>query len=245
MLKYPAKFALLALLAAATPAAADAPAAVSELRGFHAEYVARYAGFSAAASIDLRPTATADEYVYEIITKARGLARLIRPGTGVETSWFFFNENGFRPVAYKLEGGTGDNENDTTISFDWDAMTAASVYEDEPKEIELNPGVLDRMTADVVAIYALRNGAEPGVHSIVHRNSIREYGFEYLGEETVKVPAGEFAAVKYIRQRPESSRATVIWYAPDVDYLPVRIQQLKRGKSRILMEATKLQSAQP
>ena len=247
--------ALLAIAATANAGAPDdAPAASAEqhtaptkaftaLAGFHAEYEASYIGFSAEATVDLRPTENPGEYVYELVTQARGLARLVRSGTARETSHFLFNEAGFTPIRYQLDDGTKKVENDTDIKFDWDAGIAHSLYKEEPKEIEITAGMLDRMTADIVTIQTLRNGAVPTSYEITDRNSVRIYEFTFQGEETVSVPAGDFHAVKYRRQRPGSSRATIIWYAPEVDYLPVKIQQLKRGKNNILMVATKLEPA--
>ena len=89
--------------------------------------------------------------------------------------------------------------------------------------------MLDRLTADVVVIHALRNDIEPGSYQITDRNSVRVYEFTPQGSEKVSVAAGEFDTVIYKRQRPGSSRAALIWYAVDADFLPVKIEQFKRG----------------
>ena len=129
------------------------------------------------------------------------------------------------------------------IEFNWEAGIAHSVYKGVPKDIDITAGMLDRLTADIAAIHELRNNRKPTSYEITHRNSIRLYEFTQQGEETVSVPAGKFRTVKYLRQRPGSSRATLIWFAPDADYLPVKIVQLKRGKSQIVMVATLLEPA--
>jgi hypothetical protein len=103
--------------------------------------------------------------------------------------------------------------------------------------------MLDRLTADIAMIQKLRNGETPTGFDLVDRNEIRRYEYTLQGEETIKVPAGTFQTVKYLRNRPGSSRATLIWFAPGMDYLPVKIAQLKRGKSVIEMFATLLQPA--
>jgi hypothetical protein len=231
------------LLASTAIANAGAPNTVAELAGFHAEYEASYAGLKAEAIMEFRAAETPNEYVYEVVTRALGLASFIRPGTGIETSRIAFTESGFLPISYQLDDGTEKLENDTDIRFNWETGIAHSIYKGVAKDIAITAGMLDRLTADIAAIHALRNNQQLTSYEITHRNSIRLYEFKPQGEETVSVPAGEFQAIKYLRQRPGSSRATLIWFAPEADYLPVKIVQLKRGESQIVMVATLLNTA--
>jgi len=211
------------------------------LSGFHAEYQAHYSVFSGTVILDLRPAGRKGEYVYEVHTKARGLARIVRPGTALETSNFALIDGKIRPIRYQLDDGTKKLENDTDIRFDWEACVAHSNYKGEAKDIPIKPGILDRLSADIIVIMGLRAGHAPGSYEITDRNSVRTYVFEALGEELMQVPAGEFRTLKFKRQRPGSTRSTLIWYAPDMDYLPVRIEQQKHGKTAITIVATLLQ----
>ena len=230
---------ILSMLPSLAPA--DEADKIDELEEFQVQLVARYAGFSADVWTHLSSTENADEYSYEVTTKARGLAKLVRSGTASEKSIFTLTDTGFRPSSYHLDDGTKKVENDTDITFDWDAGIARSVYKEEAKEFELTAGILDRLTADIVAMHKLRSGAEPGSYTLIHRNSIREYGYTSQGTETISVDAGEFATVKYKYQRPESTRHTIIWFAPELGFLPVKAEQFKRGKAQVAMEAVSIQ----
>jgi len=235
--------AVIAFLASTAIADAGDAGAVAKLAGFHAEYEASYAGLKAEAIMDLRPAEAPNEYVYKVVTRALGLASFVRPGTGTETSHYSFTESGFLPISYQLDDGTEKLENDTDIQFNWETGIAHSIYKGVAKDIAITAGMLDRLTADIAAIHALRNNQQLTSYEITHRNSVRLYEFTPQGKETVSVPAGEFQAIKYLRQRPGSSRATLIWFAPEADYLPVKIVQLKRGESKIVMVATLLNTA--
>lgn len=221
---------------------ADDPMKIETLAGFKAQYEARYAAFKADVWINLSQSDTPGEYSYEVVTKARGLARLVRSGTGVEQSRFELTAGGPRSIEYRLDDGTEKVENDTVIDFDWNAGVAHSIYKDEAKDLELSAGTLDRLTADIAAIRKLRMGLEPGSYELVHRNSLRTYAFTPQGKEIITVPAGEFATVKYLYQRPGSSRSALIWYAPELDYVPVKVEQFKRGKAQIEMVAISVQN---
>ena len=227
----------------ATPShAADEPAPAT-LNGFHTVYELRYSALRADATVDLKPVDTPNEYLYSVTTRTRGIARLMRPGTASEIARFRYDENGFQPLSYRLDDGVAKAENDSNIEFNWETGTATSTHEIETVELPISAGMLDRLTADIAAIHKLRNGETLTGFDLVDRNEIRRYEYTLQGEETIKVPAGTFKAVKYLRSRPGSSRATLIWFAPDMEYLPIKITQLKRGKPVIEMLATLLQPA--
>ena len=98
----------------------------------------------------------------------------------------------------------------------------------------------DRLSADIVVIMDLRNGRPPRTLYIAEKNTTREYTFTPRGEATVETPAGTFETVLYLRQRDGSSRSTLIWYARNADFLPVRMEQLKDGKSTVTSVATSI-----
>ena len=51
--------------------------------------------------------------------------------------------------------------------------------------------------------------------------------FKVEGNEQITTPAGSFNAVKVVRDRGEkSSRKTWIWFAPELDYMIVKIHQV-------------------
>jgi len=240
LFKHIAAIVLVAAIAVTHGHAAD-KSAPATLNGFHTVYELRYSALRADATIDLQPADAPNEYLYSNTTRTRGLARLMRPGTAREIARFRYDENGFQPLSYRLDDGVAKAENDSNIQFNWQTGIATSTHETETVELPIRAGMLDRLTADIAAIQKLRNGETLTGFDLVDRNEIRRYEFTLQGEETINVPAGTFKTVKYLRARPGSSRATLIWFAPDMEYLPVKITQLKRGESVIEMFATVLE----
>ena len=216
---------------------------ITPINSFRIDYAARYAAFKADATLELRAAKTANEYVYEVTTTARGLARLIQSGTAVESSRFAITSAGLQPAQYTYEDGSRDEDKASSIAFDWSQLIGHSVHEGVAAELKLQPGLLDRLTADLQSILELRAGQTPTSQNIAYKNSIRQYDLKLLGEEDVTVPAGTFNALKFYRQRPGSRRATLIWFAADAGYLPVRIELLKNDKTTITMVATSLSPA--
>ena len=174
--------------------------------------------------------------VYQNRTRALGIAKIFRPGVSSETSRFRATPAGLIPIQYDLDDSTNNPDDDTHITFDWDAGIADSLHEGEQLDVEIGPGTLDRMSADLAVILDLQAGNGPESYQIVHRNKLRVYEFEYLGEEQVEIPAGTFSTVKYKRQRPGSSSSAIIWYAPELCYHVVQVESRKNDKKTALMK---------
>ena len=51
----------------------------------------------------------------------------------------------------------------------------------------------------------------------------REYRYRVVGKETLDLPAGTFRTVKVTKLRKDIDQETIIWFAPALHYLPVRI----------------------
>ena len=164
--KLVAFFFAVAVSAIALPAHAQDDDKTDALDEFQIYLIARYAGFSADVWTHLTAVENSDDYVYEVSTRARGLAKLVRSGTAIEKSRFTLTDSGLRPNSYHLDDGTKKVENDTDITFDWDTGMAHSIYKDEAKDFEITPGILDRLTADIAAMQKLRSGTEPGSYTV-------------------------------------------------------------------------------
>lgn len=67
---------------------------------------------------------------------------------------------------------------------------------------------------------------------MVRRGSETNYTFERVGTETVKTPIGRFEAIKLRRVRENSTRNTLIWIAPSLNYSVVKMTQFKDGQEQ-------------
>ena len=185
------------------------------------------------AEVDIRLTKTGpDQYQYQSTTQAKGLASLIRPNAAIETSRFHMIGTRIFVDEYLFDSGSGDKFEDSYARFAWQQQIAFSNHQEETREVPISPGVLDRMSADLMVTLDLQAGRSPGNYAMVHRNYVKTYRFTEMGKEEIKTKAGTFNAIKYLRQREGSSRSAYIWYAPDLGYQPIKVVQLKKGKVR-------------
>ncbi|MBT8131022.1 MAG: DUF3108 domain-containing protein [Gammaproteobacteria bacterium] len=201
----------------------------TEISPFTAEYDVQFSGLSGEATTVLRQN-NDGAFVFENRTRAKGLARLVRPRDVVERSEFEIEMAVVRPVSFDSEDGTRRNKKGTSIDFDWSGMTASSEYEGETHSLELKEGMLDRQLVLIAMMADLANGITKNQYTVIDRNGTKTYEMSVVGRETVDVPAGSFETVKIVRGRSGSSRSSVIWCAPDLGFVTVKMEQLKDNK---------------
>ncbi len=209
-----------------------APATFADLPDptpFAATYDVEYKGSRVGeAVISLR--VDGDEFVYQSRTEPRGLARLIRGGTLTETSRFRIADGQLVPVGFTFDDGSRKGKDDNEVTFTGAAKTATSVYRGETHTFELAPSSLDRLLFQYAMSRDLAAGRLADSYTIVDRDRVKNYRVTRLADETIETDAGSFETVAVRRQRNGSSRATIVWFAPALDWLPVRLQQLKEEK---------------
>ena len=69
-------------------------------------------------------------------------------------------------------------------------------------------------------------------YKILSRGKIKEYQFEYVADEALKLPIGTVNTVKYKRAGNRGSRETLVWLSKDHDYVLARLWQSEDGKEQ-------------
>ncbi len=70
------------------------------------------------------------------------------------------------------------------------------------------------------------------------KGHIKSREYQILNSDTVQTPAGEFNAIKIVRQ--SGSRKTIFWMAPKFNYIPIKIYQEKKGAEQGTMVLTNI-----
>ena len=174
-----------------------------------------------------------DAWVYSLSTRPTGVFKLTGKGRINETSVIDLERDGervaLRPRSYAYRQ---DEERRRAVDaeFDWEGGSLSWTYRGESGSEPLDGPLLDRLSVTLAVLNALRNGFETLELDIFDNGRIKTMRFTNEGSETLETPIGE---VETIRVRSEtasgSSRSTLTWFAPSLDYVPVRIEQRKRG----------------
>jgi hypothetical protein len=219
-----------ALIMGLTAAALAADPAIPTYRAvYEVEYKGKRVG-SSHFSVSHDPANR--RYRFESVSSFRGMIRLARPKPVIERSEFTIHDGAVRPMEFQYRDGSRSGEDDFHVAFDWHAGLATTTREDRTVELELRPGVLDRGSMQVAAMADMAAPGGPDRYVLADEDALRTYRYSPNGSATLETGLGSIDALGFIQQREGSSRRTLIWAAPELRYLPVRIEQQRDGETR-------------
>lgn len=203
--------------------------AATELTPHRAEYQVRIAVVTGQLNTELKATDTG--YVATHVVKPTGLSRVVASGEMFVTSTFTPVADGVRPLTYRAID-TIRNEPEANITFDWSANVAKGTVGDVPVEFQLEGLSHDAVSIQYELMYDLINRQPSDSYVLFDVEKMRVAQIREVGRKTVKTRAGEYEVVGIQHQKEGSSRVTTLWCAPELDYLPVLIEQHRKGKRK-------------
>ena len=165
-----------------------------------------------------------DTYLLTQKSTSRGLGALLAQRMRTETSRWRLVGGRIQAMEYRSQLAGGDDEENAHLLFDWSHGRARNIGGGEHWEVELTPGMVDPLLMQMAMAIDLAGGQEHLAYRVPRQGRIKTYVFERAGEETIVLEAGSFRTQKLMRADDEIDR-TVIWSAPDLGYLAVRISK--------------------
>jgi len=200
------------------------------LTPYTAVYEAKGSGLNATNQITLLPPDASGRIELRSVSKARGISGLLKRDPIVEYTQFEEIDGKFHPVEYHYLFNNSGSKRNAWVIFDRENLVAKSLYKTEAIELDIRPEHVDRLLEQLVFRTDMMAGRVADKYATVERNTLREAVYEKLGSETIGTKAGSFDTVKYRRQRIGSSRSVIIWFAPELEYLPVQIRHFNEDK---------------
>jgi hypothetical protein len=207
------------------------PAADSAVATYTATYRVEYKGKEAGTS-EFRVRYLPDDDVYEFTssTLAKGLLKLARPNPAVDRSRFHLEAGSIRPLEFWHEDGSRSGEGNLHIVFDWQRRIATVSDSATRRELTLPAAALDRGSLQVALMRDLVIGGEASHYLLADEDSVASYVYTDNGTATIETGAGSHDTRVLMQQREGSSRSTWLWVAPELRFLPVRIEQRRSGE---------------
>lgn len=219
------------LPAALAVAAHEAVGADATVATYTATYSVEYKG-KEAGTAEFSVVYLADRDLYEFTSRvvAKGLLKLARPNPAVERSQFHVDGEGVRPLEFWYEDGSRSGEDNVHIAFDWDRRLATVTGAETRREMALPASALDRGTLQVALMRDLSTTGAPRTYSLADEDSVIDYEYTDNGTATTTTGIGPVETRVLAQQRAGSSRTTWLWVAPELRFLPVRIEQRRDGE---------------
>lgn len=134
---------------------------------------------------------------------------------------------------YRLKGMMISNRS-ARLDFDWDKDRVRNDIKDKPWYMDVHDGVLDKLGFQLQLRQDLKAGKERMIYEIADGGKLKEYEFKVLEEAVIDTQNhGKVNTVLVEKVRePYKKRETHLWFAPEWDYLLVRMVQIEDDGTR-------------
>jgi len=194
-----------------------------KLVGFDAEYVVyRFNRSLGKAKLNLKSDEK-NQYRLDYYSK---VSAFFLSDIRSETSFFSYNNAQLHPLTYSYSrSGTGSNKS-TKIQFNAEKSTV-TINQAQPIEWA---GQLDNQLYRLDVQLKLASGKLEFDYNVVNnRGELRHYELKVVGKEQLDLPFGMLEGIKVKITRNNSSRETIAWFSPQLNYQLVKLKQFKDG----------------
>jgi len=238
---------LLTSLLGATASAQDAIVlSADDLTPFEVSYTVGNNLVSAGSATLMLEEQDAGLWTYSLTTRPTGVFKLTGKGNIQETSLIQFEpvEGGFalQPRSYTYRQ---DEEKRRAVDATFDRQAGELVWSRRGKSgaFALDEPVLDRLSVTLAVMSALRRGEQRSEYRVFDSGKLKDVVFENQGTEALETSLGTLESVRVLRSNAGgSSRTTVTWFAPTLDFMPVKIEQYKRDELVARLTLTQLKN---
>jgi hypothetical protein len=190
------------------------------LQPYRAVYTTRYKGMSADAVQTLTSTANGQFTLKRDVNSM--FVKLY------EQSEFQLQNNQLVISRYTYKRGGLARKQNIEQLFQWDKNNLHVTNNGSIHDVAIKPPLLDKLSyTEAIRMQLLSQAQLPKNISILFadRHHMKQYDFVVAAQEDVTVLAGKLRAVRLEKHDPEDNRHTLIWVAPQFDYLLIKLQQ--------------------
>ncbi|QCF26356.1 DUF3108 domain-containing protein [Hydrocarboniclastica marina] len=139
------------------------------------------------------------------------------------------------PLEYRYElSGWMIPDRAAKLDFDWNKYRVRNDIKDKPWYMDIHRGVLDKLGFQLQLRQDLKAGKRRMIYEIADGGKLKEYEFSVVGDRKLKTKnhgTVDTVLVEKVRE-PYKKRETHLWFAPEWDYLLVRMVQVESDGTR-------------
>jgi len=202
-------------------------AAAAALAPHSAEYKVKISIVSGRLNTELRRTN--EGYVANHIITPTGMSKILTNGTMDVTSEFASDTDGVKPVRFRSVDTIRDDPNED-LHFNWVTNEVTGTVGDDEIQLTLDGLSHDSVSLQYQLMHDLLNGGPNAQYILFDVDKMKIAHVTDAGTKTIKTKAGNFNAVGVRHQKEGSSRTTTMWCVEELGFLPVVIEQHRKGK---------------
>jgi len=160
-----------------------------------------------------------------------------------ETAIVNIENNRVIPFSYDYQReGTGRDKY-YQWQYDLVAKTAIDLKNDKKIKLNFTDGLLDKLSYHLQNRIDLINNPDQKrfVYPVISsKGSVKNYEYLYDGKEELMLPYGLVKTIRLKREITEKKRVTYAWFAPELNYLLVKLYQVKAGAEQFEAQLSSL-----
>ena len=170
------------------------------------------------------------EWRYDSVSRTRGWAAW-KKGEIEESSRFTLTDEGLRPLTYRKLDGFSDRDRNVETRFTRGEVS--SVYRDDTIVHSAQDGpVYDLLSFRLALRLDLARGRLAERYEVVDgRGRLRSITISRHGAEAISTGFGRIEAER-LEYSTRSDRRYVVWFAPELDHVLVRLEEHRDGRLR-------------
>lgn len=205
---------------------------------FSAVYKLSQAGITLAELERMGHRAEDGSYIIESVAEPRGLAAWILDGDTQERSQWVLKEGRVIPLHYTYRENGGSRNKRMDLEYSWGEGIV--IDRESGKQWKLPANAQDQTSIQFAIMHRLRLGEREFHYSLLDGKRIRDHHYKVTGRKILDTQVGRVEVVGVREVKPEGKRYSLFWCAPRFGYLPVRIEQHKKGTPSLITVIEKI-----
>jgi len=179
-----------------------------------------------------------NEYRFESRSRpSKAVSWILKDRISEHSHWKYHQQQP-RPLHYHYQRRDSRKKKHIELDFDWQKGIVSDNKRAPFWSSRIPPQTLDKLLYQLQLMLDLQSGKAELSYTIADSGKIRHYDFVRTGTETIQLPLGRYETVKLHRNSGE--RSSTIWFAPELNYLPVRIEHQAKDGSIMQANATRV-----
>lgn len=176
--------------------------------------------------------------MYRLTTSSKAKLFFVKVTHG-EDAIFTWQNNQAKPKSYLRTTDTSfSSQRKTVQTFNWPTMSETGTYRDKAWDMDLTDASHSRLT-DIVQFQELLKQAKGPIASmafLIHdRGTSKNETFTFESVDIINTPSGKYKTWRYRKTHNNPKRQSLYWFATELDFVPVRVQQFKDGEEQANM----------
>jgi hypothetical protein len=148
------------------------------------------------------------------------------------------------PSSYRYKRERSKKPKQVHLLFDWETGRVTSQASDPGWSLEIPEGTQDRFSKQLALIVAMNGTPNEVAFRVADDERLKIYRFRPQGPETIEIGERNYQTLKIARSKGERPPKATLWLAPELHFLPVKVEKLEKGK-RFVMELISVQWRRP